>query len=376
MFSVGVSKRFKSRQLGKQISMCYHRVMGLAEQIGISWLFWYPKSSFVCFCVFWQLWEVLHLMIHQILRILLCKSFHCFQCVLLPLLYSHGSEQRMPLWRGCGLCWAHIEGWARLLQGGWAACHLETHSPRLSPISLSCQGGGSVLWDTMSPWLGTGSVQSRATGTALLQVLPGYSCAQVGSGSVPALPSRGRGAFLTTRRWEGPWSKPECAVRRQYGYTLRAMGHIYLKSRTWTPSIKRKPRKPNTQSFQVAAEVRLTFFHQPMSRVRQMWVSLKYCLFSGSQQTPTLKFCHIILVMKSPDSETSLNQLRFLCVLSLPNCLESWKPQPLLTDNKYSTSKKKKRTEKKEKNGCWGGLEHVPTFSAGFFLSWGNQSNA
>lgn len=136
MFSVGVSNHFKSRQLGKQISMCYHRVMGLAEQIGISWLFWYQKSSFVCFCVFWQLWEVLHLMIHQILRILLCKSFHCFPCVLLPLLYNHGSEHRMSLWCGCGLCWACIESWVWLLQGGWAACHVETCSPKLWALSL------------------------------------------------------------------------------------------------------------------------------------------------------------------------------------------------------------------------------------------------
>lgn len=45
---------------------------------------------------------------------------------------------------------------------------------------------------------------------ALLQVLPGHSCATAGSScTCSAFPRHG--ALLTTRRWEGPWSQPWCA---------------------------------------------------------------------------------------------------------------------------------------------------------------------
>lgn len=104
----------------------------------------------------------------------------------------------------------------------------------------------------------------------------------------------GQGALLTTRRWEGqdPGANPGVLWDGSVDTCWEQSGHICLKSRrTWTPNIKGKPRKPNTQSFQVAAEVRLTFFLQPVSRVRQMWVSLKYCPFSNLQQTHTLKPC-------------------------------------------------------------------------------------
>lgn len=239
LLTVGISNHFKRRQLAKEISMCYHTVMGLGKQIGISRLLCYQMSSFVCFCVFWQLWEVLHSMIHQILRILLCKTFHCFPCVLSPLLYRHWSEQKMPSW-----CWlwslpCACQSWAWPAGGdGWTAYHVATLGPEFWAISLESQGGERVLLDVTGSSVTTGAVWYWAVGRALLggpnsrhgdhdgsQVTP---VLQVGAEpwltACSGFPKQGGLLTPWKVRVPGSWCKPGHAVRWQYGYTLRATG--------------------------------------------------------------------------------------------------------------------------------------------------------
>lgn len=225
MFSVGVSNHFKSRQLGKQISMCYHRVMGLAEQIGISWLFWYQKISFVSFCVFWQLLEVLHLMIHQILRILLCKIFYCFQHVLLPLLVlvmSLSTEY------SCGVAVVSAE---HTLRAGLSYCRGWVSSRSRGGMQPQTLGPLFVMPGGWQCPVGPNEPFWLAQELCRTELLAGPCCRCSQVSAVPHAGSScacsafpGQGALVTTRRWEEPWSKPWCAVRWQNGYTLRAMG--------------------------------------------------------------------------------------------------------------------------------------------------------
>lgn len=225
LLSVGVSNHFKRKQLAKQISMCYHTVIALAGQIGISRLLWYQVSSFVCFCVFWQLWEVLHSMVHQILRILLRKSFHCFQCVLSPSFYRHCSEQKMPSW-----CWlwslpSACEGWAWPTGGGgWIAWHVATLGPELWALSLESQGGEKVLLDVMTgPSVPTGSSHHGDCGGSQVTPVPqvGDEPQLVACSGFPR-----QEGLLTSWKVRRPESscKPGHVVRWQYGYPLREMG--------------------------------------------------------------------------------------------------------------------------------------------------------